>query len=327
MPSMSKNWCFTINNPEDNALPEQWGVKDATWQLESGELGTPHLQGVCRFKSNKALTAVKKLDATAHWEICRDTTASHKYCSKEEGRIDGPWFIGTMEGRSGARTDIEAIVEMVEEGTDYLDIITLYPQALRYKRNIEETAAAFRVRDAKRQRAETLLNADLRIWQSQVTEYVVNSDVDPRCILWVYDTVGDTGKSFLASYLCATHNAIVFTPAKKADIAYAYNGEGIVVFDCARTACEGAMDNVYSLAEEMKNGRIFSAKYTSINKVFDTPHVIVFSNSLPDFTKWSIDRYDVYDIQEETLVRYVHRGALAHGFQPHIDVEDLTMDD
>lgn len=323
---MSKNWCFTINNPEDNAVVEGWGVKDATWQLEVGDEETPHLQGVVRFHSNKTLSAVKKLDARAHWEVCRDTTASDKYCSKEEGRVDGPWRIGQISGGAGKRTDIMAIVEAVESGTDYLDIVTQYPQALRYKRNIEETAAAFRVREAKRVNTERLAAAELRPWQESIVEYVTNGDVDPRCIVWVYDTVGNTGKSFMASYLC-TLGASVFTPAKKADIAYAYAGEPIVVFDCSRTATEGGIDNMYSLAEEMKNGRIFSAKYTSINKVFNVPHVIVFSNAPPDYTKWSKDRYDVHTIvdghlQVEAMPAQV--PGLVIGFDP-IDYANIIV--
>jgi len=89
---------FTINNPgEDLQVPASWtGVDYAIWQLEKGENGTPHLQGYVCFTTNKRLSVLKKLHATAHWEIRAGThTQAKDYNSKLDTRQAGPWEKGT----------------------------------------------------------------------------------------------------------------------------------------------------------------------------------------------------------------------------------------
>lgn len=64
------------------------------YQLEVGESGTPHFQGCFKLKSPAYFPTVKKWLPTAHLEPCKDWLASLKYCSKKDGRIDGPWMLG-----------------------------------------------------------------------------------------------------------------------------------------------------------------------------------------------------------------------------------------
>lgn len=84
--SMSKRWCFTLNNytPEEGvALAEQECVYVIIGK-EVGDQGTPHLQGYIVFKSNKRLSAVKKINSRCHWEIAKGTTEQNvAYCSKD----------------------------------------------------------------------------------------------------------------------------------------------------------------------------------------------------------------------------------------------------
>lgn len=88
---------FTINNPADVQLPATWpGVKWLTWQEESGESNTPHLQGYVVFDTNKRLSVLKaKYDATAHWERRMGSHVEAKtYCNKLDTRKHGPWTKG-----------------------------------------------------------------------------------------------------------------------------------------------------------------------------------------------------------------------------------------
>jgi len=42
----ARNWCFTLNNPEDELDFTEFPFCDyAIWQKEVGENGTPHFQG------------------------------------------------------------------------------------------------------------------------------------------------------------------------------------------------------------------------------------------------------------------------------------------
>jgi len=81
----SRAWCFTLNNfMESETIKLQDDKYQYLFQEEIGENGTPHLQGVIRFKEPVRFTAVKKINGRAHWEKCKNWIASLKYCSKKE---------------------------------------------------------------------------------------------------------------------------------------------------------------------------------------------------------------------------------------------------
>lgn len=312
----SCNWCFTLNNPSANDLPSKWeAVKDCIWQLEEGEEGTPHLQGFIRFTKNHRLAACKKLDDKAHWEIARDPKASVLYCSKESTRKEGPWTIGNPGIKMGTRTDLAYAVEELKKGTPLLEILIEKPSLVRLKRHLAELDADIKTDVSLKKRRETKSTATLRAWQSEVLGWLTGEEKDDRSIIWIYDLVGNVGKSWFADYLGVVHSAFVVNPGKKADIAHAYNFQKIVAFDCSRTSHEGAMDVVYGIAEDFKNGRIFSPKYESGIKVFEPPHVVFFTNCFPDYTKWSMDRYKVYRVEADSLVE-VEDPPKANGFAP-----------
>lgn len=98
-----KKWVFTINNPQDGDDPSvlfdsvRDSIRYAVWQLEQGENGTPHYQGFVLWKSRgRRFRGMKELMPRAHLEPAKGRCVDNKkYCTKEEGRIDGPcWIIG-----------------------------------------------------------------------------------------------------------------------------------------------------------------------------------------------------------------------------------------
>ncbi len=120
-------WCFTINNPTANDIPEGWNAERdvawCRWQLEQGEAGTPHLQGVVKFKLQATLAQVRALGPgpPGHWEVTRQVKASIDYCSKADGRLEGPWSIGELP-HQGKRTDLLAAKEAVDGGMTVMDL-------------------------------------------------------------------------------------------------------------------------------------------------------------------------------------------------------------
>jgi len=123
----SKYWVFTINN-EGSEVPRAWEehVTYCVWQRESGENGTPHLQGYVILKSIKDLTWLKRhLSDRAHWEKRRGKHAEAKaYCMKDDTRIEGPFEIGQEppESEQGKRTDIARLKRALDEGQTELEI-------------------------------------------------------------------------------------------------------------------------------------------------------------------------------------------------------------
>lgn len=135
----SRRWCFTINNPSENDDPQRWdGYVYLIWQKERGELGTVHLQGFVVWDNARTLSYCRCKSSRAHWEIARGTLEQNKkYCSKEEGREDGPWIRG-HEPRPGTRSDILEATAMIDEGYDLREIALSHPDTyVRYHNGLK----------------------------------------------------------------------------------------------------------------------------------------------------------------------------------------------
>lgn len=86
------NWSITINNPTDEDK-ERWAcLKSLTWvkevkgQLERGQEGTLHIQGMIKTQSVR-FSQVKKALPRAHIEPARNATALAQYVTKSETRV------------------------------------------------------------------------------------------------------------------------------------------------------------------------------------------------------------------------------------------------
>lgn len=135
--------------------------------------------------------------------------------------------------------------------------------------------------------------AQLRTWQANLRN-LLEEEPNERTVNWYYDLVGGTGKTTFCKYLVATKNARYFNNNRTADVAFAWHGEKIVLFDFSRSNRESIN---YGIIESIKNGILFSGKYESRQKVYDCPHVVCFANYLPDITKLSEDRWNIVEIQ------------------------------
>lgn len=86
------NWSITINNPTDDDN-RQWAcLKDLPWvkevvgQLEKGQEGTLHIQGMVKTQSVR-FAQIKKALPRAHIEPARNALALKQYVTKEETRV------------------------------------------------------------------------------------------------------------------------------------------------------------------------------------------------------------------------------------------------
>lgn len=134
------NWVFTLNNPQPEENPSFWPSRYVVYQLERGEEGTPHYQGYIVFYSNKTLSAVKKINPRAHWDLRRGThDEARAYCTKEDTRIEPPVEKGVPPITRGKRTDLLYVKQLLDDGAteseicrdeDALGTVARYPKLI-----------------------------------------------------------------------------------------------------------------------------------------------------------------------------------------------------
>jgi len=152
----------------------------------------------------------------------------------------------------------------------------------------------------------------LKKWQEQVLELVKPEIPDDRTVHWIYDESGCMGKTVFSKYLYATQNAIVATGGGAKDIACLLaclkkegrdlNRKTTFIFNFPRST-EGIS---WKAVELVKDGMMTSSKYESSTMYFNNPHVICFSNELPDMSKLSKDRWRIWTIKDEILYPMLH---------------------
>lgn len=280
--------CFTINNPESYALGLPDCVRYGVWQLE--KVSTPHLQGYLEFKTSVTFAAIKKWLPTAHLEARKGTREQARaYCMKEESRIEGPWEHGEFSSSQGKRSDLCAVRDMLLSGAAKRAVLDEYPEVLAKYPRFVDTCIKMAASDSAVKVLELVPKFE---WQANVLSLVASPPSD-REILWVYDPVGNHGKTYLSKYLVDSKGAFYCNGGKSVDVSYSYSGQNIVVFDYVRDAADYVS---YGVIEQIKNGILFSTKYESDVKRFSVPHVLVFANFRPAEDKFSQDRLCIIEL-------------------------------
>ena len=139
-------------------------------------------------------------------------------------------------------------------------------------------------------------------WQTDLVTYLNNEKPDNRTILFMVDEAGNGGKSEIVrqrEFLFPNKNIAVIPPADFKSMAFILpdNGADIIFIDAPR---QKQFNLDYEFLEQLKNGELLSEKYDVKLKSFETPHVVVFTNSIPKIGK-TILTEDRYIIKEITL--------------------------
>lgn len=138
-------------------------------------------------------------------------------------------------------------------------------------------------------------------WQQKIID-LLKTEPDDRTIFWIWEKVGKTGKTSLVKHLLLKNQDIYLVAGKNRDIFYGIhqflenNNLRAVIMDLPRTM-EGRVP--YSAIEQLKNGLFFNTKYESKMCIFNSPHVIIFANFLPDTYQLSLDRWKILEIKED----------------------------
>lgn len=327
------HFAWTLHDPSDEQImkiKESVGKRGITYICFGRETcpttGRPHLQGYlqsnqkeyARFKKQfdanelhieRALAASGPSETELLGEFSKPYTAIG-YCMK-----DGDfWEAGTkiefkeMKGQ-GHRTDLETVQSAVERGEDYQKICQdNFRTAAKYHRFIKEQV---QMRDEAKNFAsfkEEYASSTLLPWQKYIQDIVVDTP-HKRNIYWIWESQGNMGKSWITNYLAALHGATIMTAGEKKRLTFIWINQlsRIAIFDLSRTNASSTtfdptkhLNGIYSLAEDLKNGRVINTFQEPKTVFFKIPHVIFFTNFEPDYNKWSDDRYSVIHIETES---------------------------
>jgi len=172
MPNGAKNWIFVLNR-RDGQDDDAWALVIATtsaagalgdvgyliFQVEQGgETSREHLQGYIQLTKRCTLAAVKAniiKSGEVHLEVARGSPQSNEtYCSKDEGRIAGPFRFGQLDlTQQGRRSDIDdACALVLSEGMTAVaeqmpSTLVKYHRGLRVYQQLMDRKAAPTVRD------------------------------------------------------------------------------------------------------------------------------------------------------------------------------------
>lgn len=315
------NWCFTWNNytPTDIEaikiwFPQQVDIRAIMFEEEvAPTTGTPHLQGFIVFKSKKTFKQVKEFFAVnVHLEMMKGSIEQNKlYCSKDNTGVTVLGVLpmsakqkgqkGGLHGHKGAihgakAPDPWALLQAdITAGMSKKDAAIKYPDLFgRCNKGFGETFELFKPKPMYDIRTRF---AKLFEWQIELFE-LLEQEPNSRDVLWIWSNEGAVGKSETLKHLVSCNGFQPMQNAQSRDLSCAWKG-GNVAFDYSRHQ-EGEIN--YSIIENIKNKLVFSPKYESTCKMSDNfkdVYVVCFSNSLPDITKLSHDRWKIYKINPD----------------------------
>lgn len=123
---------------------------------------------------------------------------------------------------------------------------------------------------------------------------------DMRKIDLIYDPLGNIGKSVFAEHLEYLGIAEEIPPFRMMDDIFQWVATRPIkqcyLVDMPRGMKKDKLGDFYSGIEVIKNGVAYDKRYKAHKIRFDRPRVFVFTNSLPNFTFMSKDRWNVWNV-------------------------------
>lgn len=262
---------------ENQVSPEAWGqwlrYNKANWYVFQLEFANRfHFQGVVQFKNYVewkpfAAATMAKFGLRGDQAVqCKAVDVNFKnYCMKQETHVAGPWEWGTYRG-PGRKKKVDPI---------------------------EEKWAAAQLEVTRR-----LVSHDWDQWHLMIIAQAM-TEPPPRTINWIYDTIGNTGKSQLSQLLQCMGAAVLTGSAKHSLYGLSQMGPvKCVIIDIPRNTTTVN----YSLLEKVKDGSFRVNLYESKQRMMPTPHVFVFANFPPNRFKLSADRWNIAEVVKGKLV-------------------------
>jgi hypothetical protein len=153
-------------------------------------------------------------------------------------------------------------------------------------------------------------------WQKTILDKMGNKP-NERNINWVWDPIGNTGKTFFSKYVgMYVENAHSYCVSNGRDISTIIKNtiernEKIrcVTFNFSRS--KKLDKSTYETLEQIKDGMMTAQKYNGGTIYFDSPHLYVFANFLPNIVHCSLDRWKIRAIAGNKFVQYIDTNKMS----------------
>lgn len=234
-------------------------------------------------------------------------TLCNRYCfqlekSTEEGRLH---WQGRISFKNGKRK-----TEALKIFGDYIKATTLRIEHDEEKSEFyclkEETRVSgpYTNKDVDRKVPWDLEDiTELRPWQFQAKALMDKRD--KRHIDVLYCEHGNTGKSTFTKWLEWNEMAVRLPFCNDfKDImrmAYDVGEQKVYLIDIPRAITKERLFQMWGAIEELKSGFCYDDRYEFKKRIFGNPNIWVFTNTMPDKSMLSNDRFRVWRIHPETL--------------------------
>lgn len=156
------------------------------------------------------------------------------------------------------------------------------------------------------------LRSELRGWQKELRTMVTNHKemMDDRHIICIVEETGCVGKSYFANWMGCHGYASVIPPMNdmKDIMRCAYDITDVCDINCfitdiPRGKAQKKLQDFYCGIETVKDGYVYDDRYGFKFKWIDSPVIVVFSNTYPEQFMLSADRWLIFNIIDNCLLR------------------------
>ena len=144
---------------------------------------------------------------------------------------------------------------------------------------------------------------------------LLQTEPNRRDVIFIFNPLGGAGKSVTADYISLNPdfkallapqlgsaerwNTALIDQMEEFFHIHGYYPKTIIV-DLTRNDDNTNIEHLYSSLENIKNGRLDSTFYGKFKRIrFKPPHLVVFTNNVPNLSALSQDRFKLFSIAEE----------------------------
>lgn len=144
------------------------------------------------------------------------------------------------------------------------------------------------------------LEKDLLPWQEKVIE--LTREQDFRTIHVILDNIGNNGKSLMIEYIEYMGWGYEIPPFNRFEdimqACYDIPDQRCYLFDMPKGMKKEKLYSFFSGLECLKNGTVYDKRYAFKKRRMNRPQVIMFTNTFPDVSLMSLDRWKIHRITQ-----------------------------